>query len=256
MAKKDTINVPEPDLDATAPASAAAAAPVVATPELISVMADSAAEALSATSPAIATPEQNAGLVHSDPNAPESTRDDYLDAGVPMLPGSPAERQGPEDALGIGPKRGDYTSRVGPADYNPHVSVFDPESGRIRLVPQRELAKQIGEVPGAKGGVDTNPMNYPGYASGATRTGEQARREMLNREMGLNSDGSPIAPVAPSSPASSSAPTNSPAGPSVSSAPAAPERPAAPRTNATNSDAPQDPEPGSGVEKLIDEKKA
>lgn len=152
MAKaKDTVNIPAPDLDTPAASSV----------EAVKVMDASMTEAMEASTGAVATPEQNATLVHSDPNAPESTRDDYLDAGVPMLPGSPAERQGPEDALGIGPKRGDYTSRVGPADYNPHISVFDPVSGRTRLVPQRALAEQIGEVAGMKGGVDTNPLGTP-----------------------------------------------------------------------------------------------
>ncbi len=74
-----------------------------------------------------------------------TTRDDRNDLGVPMLPGSPDERQGPEDALGEGPKRGDYTGRIGPESYHPH-------SGGT---PQRPRAEEIGDAEGLKGGVET-----------------------------------------------------------------------------------------------------
>lgn len=96
-----------------------------------------------------------------------TTRDDLLDAGVPMLPGSPTERVGPEDALGEGPKRGDYTGRV---DTNAHESIrnpkagqpiLDPDTGAVIdfephsvLVAQAPRAEDIGDAPG-KGGVDT-----------------------------------------------------------------------------------------------------
>jgi hypothetical protein len=73
------------------------------------------------------------------------------DLGVPMLPGDPNEPVGPEDALGIGPKRGDYTDRIGPSPYNPHQG----------STPQRERAEDIGEVPGKKGGVDTTEDDTP-----------------------------------------------------------------------------------------------
>ena len=68
--------------------------------------------------------------------------------GVDMLPGDPSEPVGPEDALGKGPKRGDYTDRVGPATYSPH-EVADP---------QRARAEDIGEVAGKKGGVETEGL--------------------------------------------------------------------------------------------------
>jgi len=74
-----------------------------------------------------------------------TTRDDKLDLGVPMLQGSPEEPVGPEDALGLGPKRGDYTDRLGGDGYQPH-------SGDE---PQKPRAADIGEVEGKKGGVDT-----------------------------------------------------------------------------------------------------
>lgn len=67
------------------------------------------------------------------------------DLGVPMLPSSGDEPTGPEDALGVGPKRGDYTGRVGES-YHPH-------SGSV---PQKPRVTDIGDVPGKKGGVDTD----------------------------------------------------------------------------------------------------
>lgn len=109
----------------------------------------------------IASDKDNAKLEHSEGGA--TTRDDALDAGVPMLPGSPDEPQGPEDALGRGPKRGDYTGRVGPAGYEPHqsVPVEDPKEGgpRFRLEAQRPRAEDQGDAKGKKGGVETDPLH-------------------------------------------------------------------------------------------------
>ena len=85
-----------------------------------------------------ATPEQPKGSI--------TTRDDRTDQGVPMLQGSPDEPVGPEDALGPGPKRGDYRDRLGDPDYQPH-------SGSE---PQRPRVEEIGEVEGRKGGVETS----------------------------------------------------------------------------------------------------
>lgn len=107
----------------------------------------------------VATDAENAKLKHSQGGV--TTRDDATDAGVPMLQGDPSEPQGPEDALGPGPKRGDYTGRIGDANYHPHrvVPVPDAKPGEAtaRLEPQRPLAEDIGEVKGKKGGVDTAP---------------------------------------------------------------------------------------------------
>lgn len=106
----------------------------------------------------IASPAENARLEHTEGGT--TTRDDALDAGVPMLPGSPDEPVGPEDALGIGPKRGDYTGRVGPGDYQPHQSVPIPADERVeggptaRLEPQRPRTEDIGDDPGVKGGTE------------------------------------------------------------------------------------------------------
>lgn len=87
-------------------------------------------------------------------------RGDAADLGVPMLPGDSSEPQGPEDALGAGPKRGDYSGRVGPSDYQPHqvVPVADPKPGeaRVEVVEQRPRASDQGEAKGLKGGVETD----------------------------------------------------------------------------------------------------
>lgn len=79
-----------------------------------------------------------------------TTRDDKNDLGVPMLAGSSEEPTGPEDALGVGPKRGDYSDRIGPSNYQPHENV--PGEG---LQAQRPRVKDVSEVAGKKGGVDT-----------------------------------------------------------------------------------------------------
>ena len=91
-----------------------------------------------------------------------SSQDDNNDLGVVMLGGEADEPVGPEDALGQGPKRGDYVDRVGESNYHPHVSLPIPASERVpggpisRLVPQRPFAEQVGEKAGVKGGVDTD----------------------------------------------------------------------------------------------------
>jgi hypothetical protein len=86
-------------------------------------------------------------------------RGDVLDLGVPMLEGDPSERQGPEDAFGPGQKRGDYSQRVGDANYHPHqvVPVENPKEGEpaVQVIEQRPRASEIGEVKGVKGGVET-----------------------------------------------------------------------------------------------------
>lgn len=111
----------------------------------------------------VATDAENDRLKHSDRNAPTTTRDDALDTGVTMLPGNPAERVGPEDAIG-GATRGDYSTRSGDT-YNPHTSEVIPESERVpngpttRLVPQRPIFSQTGATGPEKGGVDNNPAN-------------------------------------------------------------------------------------------------
>ena len=114
----------------------------------------------------IATAEENAALQHTDGDASATTRDG-TDAGVPMLPGDPSEPQGPEDALGVGDKRGDYETRVD----GPHAESVPVEGGgepikdddgntvdlkpKSRLVSQNDRVAERGEVPGEKGGVTT-----------------------------------------------------------------------------------------------------
>lgn len=98
----------------------------------------------------IKPPAETAG---GNPVQAGTTRD-ATDAGVPMLPGRGDEPQGPEDALGAGPKRGDYSKRIGPENYHPHEA--RPAGGGLTVLdPQRERAAERGDVPGAKGGVTT-----------------------------------------------------------------------------------------------------
>ena len=91
-------------------------------------------------------------------NEPEgsTTKDDALDLGVPMLPGDPSEPTGPEDALGVGPKRGDYTGRIGPDNYQPHETVrrSDAKTGEptVEVQEQRPRADDQGDESGVKGG--------------------------------------------------------------------------------------------------------
>lgn len=116
--------------------------------------------------PGVASDAQNAKLEHSQGGM--TTRDDPHDLGVPMLPGDPSERQGPEDALGEGPKRGDYRDRIGPQGYNPHEIRANPDFDGVdadgnpnapatEAVPQRPRAEDIGDESGRKGGVETDP---------------------------------------------------------------------------------------------------
>ncbi|NUO36440.1 MAG: hypothetical protein HOQ27_15425 [Dermatophilaceae bacterium] len=98
--------------------------------------------------------KKNENLEHSEGGA--TTRDDALDSGVPMLAGDPSEPVGPEDALGSGPKRGDYTPWLD-RDYsaavvNPDHDPSDPDSPRTVLVHQNPLAEQRGDEKGVKGG--------------------------------------------------------------------------------------------------------
>ncbi len=116
--------------------------------------------------PESAGAKENQALEHSVEGS--TTRDDNLDVGVPMLQGDPSEPAGPEDALGEGPKRGDYTSRQDGADHyetvrNPRGGepVRDGDGNIVDLEPlyvlrrQNERVNDIGEEPGKKGGVDT-----------------------------------------------------------------------------------------------------
>jgi len=106
-----------------------------------------------------ATVEDNQKPEHSVEGV--TTRDDALDSGAPMLPGSPEEPVGPEDALGSGPKRGDYSKLIGTQQFtasvpNPQYDPEDPSSPRSILVHQNPLVEQIGDDEGVKGG--TKPL--------------------------------------------------------------------------------------------------
>lgn len=93
-------------------------------------------------SDAVASESQNKKLEHSEGGT--TTRDDATDLGVPMLQGDPSEPVGPEDALGDGPKRGDYSERLGEG-YQPHRGAE----------PQRPKVEDRGDEKGRKGGVET-----------------------------------------------------------------------------------------------------
>ena len=89
-----------------------------------------------------------------------TTRDDALDSGVPMLPGDGSEPVGPEDALGSGRKRGDYSKVIGPLQHSSAVPVDrkpgDLDSPASVLVRQNPLVEQRGDDKGVKGG--TRPL--------------------------------------------------------------------------------------------------
>jgi hypothetical protein len=100
---------------------------------------------------------------------------DAHDGGVPMIPATEprGEASGPEDAFGVGPKRGDYSKRLGGSDYNPHTVVpvehMDEDGGitvQQVMVDQKALAEEIGDEPGLKGGVDTHTDKAAADAAG------------------------------------------------------------------------------------------
>lgn len=108
--------------------------------------------------------DANRALEHSQGGS--TTRQDATDVGVPMLQGDGSERQGPEDALGIGPKRGDYSARLARRDTEPHESRAVPvEPDRVGVDPnvviqaQAPRAADVGDEKGLKGGVDTDPLS-------------------------------------------------------------------------------------------------
>lgn len=88
-----------------------------------------------------------------------TTRDDALDSGVPMLKGDPSEPAGPEDALGGGKRRGDYSAVIGNQEFyasvpNPDHDPTDPTSPASVLVHQNPLVEQRGDDKGKKGGTE------------------------------------------------------------------------------------------------------
>lgn len=135
---------------------------------------DAAAEAIAKVEPdrrpsdvGVGDRDANRDLEHTQGGT--TTRADSLDAGVPMLQGDASEPQGPEDALGTGIKRGDYSNRV---DAGPHLEsvpvpggsqpIRDPDTGAVidyspnaTLVAQAPRVEDIGDEPGKKGGVTT-----------------------------------------------------------------------------------------------------
>jgi hypothetical protein len=93
--------------------------------------------------------------------ADQTVERDALNMGVPMVEIDDPfdEPTGPEDALGEGVTRGDYSGRIGPSNYHPHTVVPGETREDGSTVPvvqyQRDFVQQ-GETPaGTKGGVDS-----------------------------------------------------------------------------------------------------
>lgn len=94
----------------------------------------------------VASAEENAALEHTQGGI--TTRQDATDAGVPMLPGDPNEPIGPEDAMGPGPTRGDYSGRT---HMGPHLtSEVIPPNERQDVELKNEDGDVIGVEPGPR----------------------------------------------------------------------------------------------------------
>lgn len=115
----------------------------------------------------VANRDDNRKLEHTAGGT--TTRAVANDVGVPMLPGDPSERVGPEDALGAGPTRGDYSKRV---NAGPHVemvpipggsqpitddkgNVVDYTPNSVAVAQDARAAEPSEDIAGKKGGVDT-----------------------------------------------------------------------------------------------------
>lgn len=73
-----------------------------------------------------------------------TSRDDPLDLGVPMKKGEgPA---GPEDALGREKTRGDYSERIGPADYHPHQTEVDDDGNVVVRVQRTGEERKVADA--------------------------------------------------------------------------------------------------------------
>lgn len=105
----------------------------------------------------IASEKDNDKLKHSVDGV--TTRDDATDVGVPMLPGSPSEPVGPEDAAGPGQKRGDYRGRFVAGSTVVPVADAKPGEPTAVVVEQAPRTEEIGDVPGEKGGVTTRSVS-------------------------------------------------------------------------------------------------
>ncbi len=94
-----------------------------------------------------------------------TTREDASDLGVPMCPGDPKERVGPEDAL-AGGTRGDYSGRLGGAEARSFTGepVEDPVPGspRFRMVAQEGLAQAEATLADVNRRIDTGDASVTG----------------------------------------------------------------------------------------------
>ena len=81
---------------------------------------------------------------------------------APMLTSDTPEPQGPEDAAGFGPKRGDYRGLVSRGT----TVIPNPKAGQegepaTITVDQQAQAENIGDDPGVKGGTRVAPDGPP-----------------------------------------------------------------------------------------------
>jgi hypothetical protein len=94
------------------------------------------------------------------PKFDQSVEKDALNLGAPMIDEVDPrdEPTGPEDALGEGPTRGDYSERIGPSNYHPHQVVAGEQREDGTYAPvvqnQRDFVEQGSTPAGKKGGVD------------------------------------------------------------------------------------------------------
>lgn len=138
-----------------------------------------------ATTAPEATPEEDVerSIPDESPDIPEGEDAPEVekaptDLGVPMLEGDASEPSGPEDAGGVGPKRGEYDERIAGSERSHEMVrtdgvgatgaagelVENDDGGLDRAphttaVPQAPRFEDRGEVPGQKGGVDTDPRS-------------------------------------------------------------------------------------------------
>lgn len=130
------------------------------------------------TPPQATPPQSDAESTDGPLNPPQAgTTRDGNDSGVRAVPTSGDEPTGPEDALGHGPKRGDYRDRQPEGAVHmrgvpiPEDELQRDDDGNVidgqpltRLEVQNQHVENIGDVPGKKGGVHTHLDDTPEHA--------------------------------------------------------------------------------------------
>lgn len=108
----------------------------------------------------VASPAENARLEHSEGGS--TTRDDNLDAGVPMTQGEKGTTHpaGPEDALGPEETRGDYSGRI---DSGPHLQSVPTSAEERKGTPLKDDdGNVVGYEPGPTSKLVEQTANTPG----------------------------------------------------------------------------------------------